>query len=121
VVARLKVDEDLPSGIANLLNAHGHDALTVRDQGWQGTPDDELWGRVQSEGRWLVTADKEFGDIRKYPPGTHAGVILLRPTEESRADYMQLVERLLSRLKLDEIAGAVVVVTPRGVRIRRIS
>jgi len=121
VVARVKVDEDLPRAIANLLNAHGHDALTVRDQGWEGMPDDELWGRVQSEDRWLVTADKEFADMRKYPPGTHAEVILLRSAEESRADYLQLVERLLSRLKLDEIAGAVVVVTRRGVRIRHVS
>jgi len=78
VAARLKVDEDLPPAIADMLTACAYDAVTVGDQGWQGMSDDELWRRIQLEGRWLVTADKEFGDARRYPPGSHAGVILLR-------------------------------------------
>ncbi len=65
MVVRLKVDENLPSEIAELLNGHGCDALMVSDQGWQGMVDDELWGRVQAEGRWLVTADKQFADLRR--------------------------------------------------------
>jgi predicted nuclease of predicted toxin-antitoxin system len=78
-----------------------------------------IWRRVQDEGRLLVTADKEFADARVYPPGTHAGVILLRADEESLDNYLRLVAQMVGRLTLDEIAGAVVVVTPRGVRIRR--
>jgi len=58
MTARLKVDEDLPREIAELLNTHGYDAVTVRDQGWTGSADDDLWQRIQKEGRWLVTADK---------------------------------------------------------------
>lgn len=109
----------MPTEIAELLNRHGCDALTVRDQGWLGKADDELWRRVQGEQRWLVTADKEFADLRRYPPGSHAGLILLRSSEESRADYLDLVGIVLDRVKLDESGGAVVVVTRRGVRIRR--
>jgi predicted nuclease of predicted toxin-antitoxin system len=76
--ARFKVDENLPHEIADLLNSRGHDAVTVADQGWSGLPDDVLWRRIQTEARWLATADKEFGDIRRYPSGSHAGVVLLR-------------------------------------------
>jgi len=119
VPVRLKVDENLPNEIAESLNRHGCDALTVRNQGWQGIADDELWGRVQGEQRWLVTADKEFADLRRYPPGSHAGLILLRSSEKSRADYLQLVGVVLDRVKLDEVGGAVVVVTRRSVRVRR--
>lgn len=115
----VKVDENLPSEIAELLGRNGYDAITVKDQGWQGMPDDNLWRRIQSEGRWLVTADKEFADLRRYPPGSHAGLILLRSSEESRADYLRLAEKVLGRVKLDEIGGAVVVVTRRGLRIRQ--
>lgn len=118
--ARVKVDEDLPRQIADMITARGHDAATVVGQGWQGTADDDLWPRVQSERRWLITADKGFADLRLHPPGSHAGVILLRPQEESRRAYMELAAIALERLKLDEIAGAVVVVTHRGVRIRRV-
>jgi hypothetical protein len=66
-----------------------------------------------------MTADKGFADLRQYPPGSHAGVILLRSQEESRRAYLELAAIALERLKLDELAGAVVVVTYRGVRIRR--
>lgn len=116
---RLKVDENLPNEIAELLSQHGCDALTVHNQGWQGTADDQLWARIQSEQRWLVTADKEFADLRRYPPATHAGLILLRSSDESRADYLWLVGVLLDRVKLEEVGGAVIVVTRRGVRVRR--
>jgi predicted nuclease of predicted toxin-antitoxin system len=119
VGARFKVDEDLPRQIAEMLNANGHDARTVLEQGWKGASDDVLWRRIQAEGRCLITADKGFADLRRYPPGTHAGVMLMRSAEENRRSYEKLAATALTRLKFDEIAGAVVVVTHRGIRIRR--
>jgi Domain of unknown function (DUF5615) len=98
--------------------ARGHDAATVVGQGWQGTSDDDLWPRVQSERRWLITADKGFADLRRHPPGTHAGVILLQVQEESGRACLELAAIALERIKLDEIPGAAVVVTHRGARIR---
>lgn len=119
MTARVKIDEDLPRQIADLAAARGYDATTVMGQGWQGASDDDLWTRVQDEGRWLITADKGFADLRQQPPGSHVGVILLRASEESRSAYLELAAIALDRLKLDDLAGAVVVVTHRGVRIRR--
>jgi predicted nuclease of predicted toxin-antitoxin system len=115
----IKVDEDLPRDIAELLGARGYDAATVYGQGWHGSPDDILWNRIQGEGRLLITADKGFADLRRHPPGTHACVILLRCEEESRSAYLELTSVTLNQLNLDDIAGAVVVATFRGVRIRR--
>lgn len=117
--ARVKLDEDLPRQIADMVAARGHDATTVVGQGWQGASDAVLWPRVQDERRLLITADKGFADLRRHPPGSHAGVILLRAQEESRRAYLELAAIVLERLKLDDIAGAIVVVTHRGVRIRR--
>jgi predicted nuclease of predicted toxin-antitoxin system len=118
VIAHVKIDEDLPRQIADLVAGRGYDAATVMGQGWQGASDDELFPRVQNEGRWLITADKGFADLRLHPAGSHAGVILLRAPEESRRAYLELAAVALDRLKLDDLAGAVVV-THRGVRIRR--
>jgi predicted nuclease of predicted toxin-antitoxin system len=119
VIALVKIDEDLPRQVADLVAARGYDAATVMGQGWLGVSDDELWPRVQDEGRWLITADKGFADLRAHPAGSHAGVILLRAPEESRRAYLELAAIALDMLKLDDLAGAVVVVTYRGVRIRR--
>jgi hypothetical protein len=42
---RIKVDEDLPRQIADMLISRGHDAATVVGPGWQGISDDVLWPR----------------------------------------------------------------------------
>lgn len=119
MTTHIKVDEDLPALIADMLNARGHNAVTVLQQGWQGIADDELWVRVQAERRWLITADKAFGDLRRHPPGSHAGVILLRASEQSRRAHLELAATAVDRLDLNELAGSVIVATERGVRIRR--
>jgi predicted nuclease of predicted toxin-antitoxin system len=113
------VDEDLPRQVTEVLIARGHDTATVVEQGWQGSPDNILWSLIQNERRWLVTADKGFADLRRYPPGCHCGVILLRVPEEGRRAYTELAARTLDRVDLDRLGGAVVVATSRGVRIRR--
>jgi len=116
---QVKVDEDLPDAVASLFTAAGYAATTVRAQGWSGLQDAPLWARLQAEGRWLVTADKGFGDIRTYVPGTYVGVILLRAAIESRRRYLELAEATVCSVRLEDLAGCLVVVTPRGIRIRR--
>src|SRR6476620_5521935 len=76
---RIKVDENLPDQIADVFNAHGYDAVTVGDQGWQGLANDELWRRIQAEGRWLVTAQ----GIRRYQA--------LSPRQSCRLDPASII------------------------------
>ena len=116
---QVKIDEDLPRAVAALVRQVGHDVLTVRDQGLGAASDARVWERVQSEERMLVTADKGFADIRHHPPGTHRGVVLLRPAEDGIRPMVELMKALLATCPLERIAGCVTVVSPRGVRIRR--
>ncbi len=76
------MDEGLPLAAAVLLRQAGYEADTVLEEGLKGWKAPDLWCVVQAEGRFLVTADKGFGNIRTFPPGTHAGVLLLRPDED---------------------------------------
>jgi len=114
---RIKVDEDLPKLAAQMLRNKGYEAVSVFEQGMGGLKDPPLWQAVQSERRFLVTADKGFADIRFYAPGTHAGVLLLRPDQDGIRPIMELLERVLASYTLAE---AVTVVTPRSIRIRRV-
>lgn len=116
---RVKVDEDLPKAAVQMMRHHGHDAVSVIEQGMGGTKDSPLWQAVQAEKRFLVTADKGFGDIRSYPPGSHHGILLLRPHQAGIGPVLALLERTLTTYPLEALVGAVAVVTPRGVRIRR--
>lgn len=115
----IKVDEDLPITLTATLNAAGHDASRVFDQRMGGWKDAQLWEAVQSEERFFITADKGFGDIRRYPPGTHGGVLVLRPDDDGIRPLLELITSVLTQYALEDLVGTLAVATPRGVRIRR--
>jgi predicted nuclease of predicted toxin-antitoxin system len=116
---QIKVDEDLPNLAIQLLRDKGYAATGMVEQGMGGWKDSDLWPVVQAEERFLITADKGFADTRLYPPGTHAGVLLLRPDEDGIRPILTLLQSVLSNFSLNALAGTVAVVTPRGIRIRR--
>lgn len=116
---RVKLDEALSQTVAEPLHAGGYSVTSVRQQGWGGWKDSQLWPRLQAEKVLFITTDKAFGDIRAYPPGTHAGIILLRPDRESIPAFKALVTRVLERHRLESLAGTVTVATSRAIRIRR--
>jgi predicted nuclease of predicted toxin-antitoxin system len=116
----IKVDEDLPVQIVHRLRARGYDASGVAEQGMGGWKDPDVWHVVRDQRLFLVTGDKGFGDIRSYPPGTHAGVLLLRPDEDGIRPLVELLESVLTGYDLEALTGLLAVATPRGIRIRRV-
>ncbi len=116
---QIKVDEDLPKALVNLLQSKGYQADGVFNQGMSGWKDPALWQAVQSEQRFLITADKGFADVRRYPPGMHNGVLLLRPNQDGIWPMIELLEKVLQDYDLRNLSGTVTVVTPRGIRVRR--
>lgn len=105
--------------MAELLQNAGHLVETVAGQRMSGAKDSVLWGAVQAEGRYFITGDKGFADIRIYPPGTHHGVLLLRPNEDGVRPLVDLMRQVLRGERLDGLRGTVTVATPRRIRIRR--
>ncbi len=115
---KIKVDEDLPNKVVQLLNERGYHAVSIIEQEMGGFKDTDLWPIVQAEQRFLVTADKGFADIRIYPPGTHCGVLLLRPGKDGIWPILSLLEQVLESCDLNKLKRTVTVVTSRGIRIR---
>ncbi len=116
---RIKVDEDLPTAATRLLRAQGYEASSVLEQGMGGWKDPVLWAAVQAEQHFLVTADKGFADVRTYPPGTHQGVLLLRPDLDGIRPILELLERVVAAYDLTALQHTLTIVTPRAIRIRR--
>ncbi|MFH1481438.1 MAG: DUF5615 family PIN-like protein [Pseudomonadota bacterium] len=96
-----------------------HDVLTVSDQGLLMQNDTTIGKAAKSELRMLLTLDLEFGDLRKYPPGGHPGIILFRPRSFGPHAVNRFVEGFVRDTDLDQFAGCVVVVDPSKVRVRR--
>jgi predicted nuclease of predicted toxin-antitoxin system len=115
---KIKVDEDLPNKVIQVHREQGYQAVSIIEQEMGGFKDADLWSIVQAEQRFLITADKGFADIRLYPPGTHCGVLLLRPDKDGIKPILSLLEHVLGSCDLNELNRTVTVATPRGIRIR---
>ena len=94
-------------------------SVAIVEEDLLGASDDRVWEAAHSERRCLFTADKGFADARKYPPGTHDGIVLFRLPRESRLGYIRLLESLLAERELESLAGAIVTVSPDAIRVRR--
>ena len=81
---KIKLDENLPVDLVPILSALGHDVDTVPGEQLEGEPDPVIWKAAQSAARFLVTQDLDFSDVRKFAPGTHAGIMLVRLRLASR-------------------------------------
>jgi predicted nuclease of predicted toxin-antitoxin system len=116
---RLKLDENLPRSAAPRLAALGFEVDTVLDEGLGGHTDDSVWAVAQREQRFLVTQDLDFSDARRFAPGTHAGVLIVRLPDSEQWRAADHLVAWFSGLDASTWAGCLVVATPHKVRVSR--
>jgi len=116
---KIKLDENLPVKLVPRLTALGHQVHTPREESLSGARDLEVWEAAQREARFLITQDLDFSDTRRFVPGAHAGILLVRLQNPSRAALIQRIEALFQSENVAEWSGCFVVVTESKVRIRR--
>jgi predicted nuclease of predicted toxin-antitoxin system len=116
---RLKLDENLSRHLKPILSHLKHDVTTAQEEGVLSQPDTVVAARAKAEGRMLFTLDLDFGNLTKYAPGTHPGIILFRPVSFGPTSVNRMVEAWVRTSDLDSLAGCVVVVEPQRMRIRR--
>lgn len=117
--SRVKLDENVTAAAKSLFTAAGHQVDSVPDQGLTGVADDTVLAARVREGRWLVTFDVGFGDVRAHPPGQHPGIVLRRLRDQQPMATLDVVRRVLAEHDLESLAGSLPVVTDESVRIRR--
>jgi predicted nuclease of predicted toxin-antitoxin system len=115
----VKLDENLGQSHAELVRQAGHTADRVTDQGLSGAADPTVWLRVVTEGRFFITLDLDFSDVRQFPPGSHPGLLLIRPRSNSRDAVAEILEQVLREYPLDTLKGCFVVADLNNTRIRR--
>jgi len=66
----------------------------------------------------LISLDVGLADIRAYSPGSHAGIVVLRLTDQSAAAVSKALSDLAAATAADSLAGAVAVLQRGLLRIR---
>jgi predicted nuclease of predicted toxin-antitoxin system len=81
---KVKLDENLGKSHAELGRAAGHVAARVTEQGLSGAKDPAMWQHVCDTERFFITLDLDFSDVRRFVPGTHPGILLIRSRGKGR-------------------------------------
>jgi predicted nuclease of predicted toxin-antitoxin system len=115
---KFKVDENLPIEAAAVLVQAGHDAVSVLDQNMGGQPDPSLAVVCQREARAIVTLDLDFSDIRAYPPGGYAGIVVLRLARLNKPNILAVIQRFASLLETEPLIGKLWIVDETTIRVR---
>lgn len=116
---RIKVDENLPLSLVEILNALGHDAEHVVTEGLSGRDDLAVWAAAQVEDRFLITQDVRFANSHMADPGTHCGVLLIRMRNAASSELTRVVRSIFAEHDVEQWRRCFVVVSGHKVRVRR--
>jgi predicted nuclease of predicted toxin-antitoxin system len=95
---RFLVDASLPRSTAAVINEYGHDALDVRDLGLASAPDSLIAEHAEKAALTIISADFDFGDIRRFPPEAYQGIVIInRPEDATIAQVLELIRSILTR------------------------
>jgi predicted nuclease of predicted toxin-antitoxin system len=115
---KFKLDENLGTGLINMFA--DHDIKTVYDEKLSGCEDDILYKKCRGEGRCLITFDKDFSNIKRFPSKNTEGIVVLRtPVNPSLTIIKQIIYQLLEEIKNTKIKGSLWIVEPGRIRIRK--
>jgi len=88
-------------------------------EGLGGATHEDLWPKVQPAARFLITKDLGFADERRYPPGSHRGILVLRLVDDRSRAAAERLTAVFQAEGIEAWAECLVVVTDHEVRVRR--
>ena len=115
---RLLADQDVYAATVEFLRGLNHDIDTASGRGLARAADAELLTLAGSEGRLLLTRDRDYGGL-VFAQSLGAGVIYLRLLPSTLGAVHAELERVLSIYGEAELLGSLVVVEPGRHRVRR--
>ncbi|MBI2143641.1 DUF5615 family PIN-like protein [Candidatus Woesearchaeota archaeon] len=113
---RLLVDESTGKRLADMLAGAKHDVIFAGDI-MPAASDEAVLARAESEGRILISDDKDFGEliVRRRKPAP--GFILLRTASTDPEERFGILTKTMREL---DVEGKLVVVKDGRIRIRKL-
>lgn len=114
------IDEDMPRSTGRILKQQGYDVRDIRDYGLHGAEDEEIYEFAQREQAVILTGDRDFGNILRFPLGNHFGIVIAHFPNEMPT--MEINRHLIERfedLSEDDFKGSLIIIELWKIRIRR--
>ncbi|MFQ5963232.1 MAG: DUF5615 family PIN-like protein [Candidatus Scalinduaceae bacterium] len=116
---KMFANENLFEPIIDYLRELGNDVLGIRDAGLSGIPDDEVYQLACKEKRVIITMDKDFSRMFRFPPNKCGGIIVVKIYKKSVEDTLNIFKKYYKDTKAEDVHENLTIITPEGVRIRR--
>jgi len=114
---RIVADESVDGQIVAGLRAAGHEVLFIAELD-PGIHDEEVLSQGRQRSAWLLTADKDFGELVFRQRLLHSGVLLIRLLGLDPAEKTEVVVSAFDHHG-EEFREAFSVLTRHVLRIRR--
>jgi len=101
-----------------MLRDAGYDADTVADENISGADDPVIFRFSQAEGRTLITLDLDFSNLKAYPCGSHAGIIIIRTKTQEKPVLVSIMRRIIPMLQVRSPHGQLWIVEGDRIRVR---
>ena len=85
-------NENLFELIIDYLREIGHDVISVRE-GLSGISDDEVYQMACKEKRVIITMDKDFSRIFRFPPEKWGGILMVRIYKRTIGETLKIVKK----------------------------
>lgn len=100
------------------LREQGHEAVHLRDEGLQRSPDREIFRKAIAGDRVILTFDLDFGEIAALSEGEKCGVVIFRLRNTTTPHVISRLDSVLAASSSRLAEGAVVVIEETRHRIR---
>ncbi len=112
-------DENISPRVVDALRADGYDVKDIKEEKKIGITDEEVIVFDRDEDRIILTCDKDFANLLKFPLRFHRGVILLRFSNLLAENIIRLFLPLLEVQLKDNLSGSLVIIKDRYIEIIR--
>lgn len=116
---KIIADENLFEPIIDYLRSLGHEVLSIRDAGLSGIPDDEVYQRACEEDRVIVTMDKDFSRMFRFPPEKCGGIIVVKIYKRTVEETLSIFKEYYKSVQEKDMVRNLIIMAPSSVRIRR--
>lgn len=117
---RLLLDQGLPRSTAALLSQGGWDVVHVSEIGMSRADDREILRRARADSRVCVTLDADFHSLLATSGERGPSVIRIRKEGLDATALAALLQTIWSRVEDALASGALVTISERSIRARRL-
>jgi predicted nuclease of predicted toxin-antitoxin system len=117
---KLLLDQGLPRSAAEALRQLGFEAVHLGAIGMAKASDQDILERARREGETVVTLDADFHALLALSGSGTPSVLRIRIEGLRGPDLAALVARTVAVCEADLVAGAMVTVDAKSVRVRRL-